>query len=161
MGNSEHSSYRRRGRRRTGPLMSPVREAVPAFGERAVLVVEADPDVQVQMARTLRQQGLRVVGASSGAGALALVSEWNVDLILVSENLPDYTGIDVARQLHHALPTAQVVVVANHVEPNVFAAARAAGAVGCVSKPLEAESVSRFLRAAANNDLPMDKAVAE
>jgi CheY-like chemotaxis protein len=125
-----------------------------------VLIVEADPDVQVQMARALRALGHRVVGTSSGGGARALISQWCVDMILVSENLPGQAGIDVAHQLHCELPSAKVVVVANHVEPNVLAAARAAGAVGCVAKPLDPEALLRWLPPA-NKVLPASEAVAE
>src|ERR1700712_198354 len=77
-------------------------QSVPAFirvgpRERSVLVVEADPEIQVQMARALRREGHRVVGTSSGDGALALVSQWDVDLILISEDLPGRAGIEVTR----------------------------------------------------------------
>ena len=75
--------------------MAPSAEPEVAF-EQSVLVVEADPDLQVQMARALRKQGLRVVATGSGSGALALVSEWDVSLILVSESLPGRSGIDLA-----------------------------------------------------------------
>ncbi len=137
---------------------------VPSFGaqarERSVLVVEADPEVQVQMARALRKQGLRVVGTSSGDGALALVSEWEVDLVLVSEDLPGRAGVEVTRLIHRARPRAQVVVLASAAESDVSEAARAAGAVGCVPKPFEFESVARWLEPAMNT-LSAEHAVAE
>src|SRR5688500_9115242 len=97
-----------RGKRRTARPSKARMERidVPSFGpaamERSVLVVEADPEVQVQMARALRKCGLRVVGTSSGDGALALVSEWDVDLILISEDLPGRAGVEVTRLIHRA-----------------------------------------------------------
>jgi CheY-like chemotaxis protein len=128
--------------------------------EPSVLVVEADPEVQVQMARALRRCGLRVVGTSSGDGALALVSEWEVDLVLVSEDLPGRAGVEVTRLIHRARPRAQVVVLASARESDVSEAARAAGAVGCVSKPFEIESLARWLDPFIN-PLPAPHAVAE
>jgi CheY-like chemotaxis protein len=138
---------------------------IPSFGadarERSVLVVEADPEVQVQMARALRKQGLRVVGTSSGDGALALVAEWEVDLVLVSEDLPGRAGVEVTRLIHRARPRAQVVVLASAAtESDVSAAAFAAGAVGCVPKPFEIESVARWLEPPMN-PLSAEHAVAE
>jgi CheY-like chemotaxis protein len=138
---------------------------VPSFSaearEQSVLVVEADPEVQVQMARALRKCGLRVVGTSSGDGALALVAEWEVDLVLVSEDLPGRAGVEVTRLIHRARPSAQVVVLASAAaESDVSEAARAAGAVGCVQKPFEIESVARWL-APAMNPLADTHAVAE
>lgn len=113
--------------------------------ERSVLVVEPDPEVQVQMARTLRREGHRVVGTSSGDGALALVSQWDVDLILISEDLPGRAGIEVTRLIHAVRPQAPVVVMATLAEPSLRAAARAAGAIDCVPKPLQVEDLSRWL----------------
>jgi CheY-like chemotaxis protein len=126
-----------------------------------VLVIEADPEVQVQMARSLRRSGLRVVGTSSGDGALALIAEWDVDLILVSEDLPGRNGIEVARLIHAVRPHAKVVLLAVTAEAEVWEAARAAGAVGCVPKPLELHSLSRWLRPApASSTIPRDDAPA-
>ena len=113
--------------------------------ERSVLVVEADPEVQVQMARVLRREGHRVVGTSSGDGALALVSQWDVDLILVSEDLPGRAGIEVTRLIHALRPEAPVIIMAANAEPGLRAAARAAGAIDCFAKPLRVEHLSPWL----------------
>lgn len=138
----------RRISRRPRERESQVAPALLAAGqrERSVLVVESDPEVQVQMARALRREGHRVVGTSSGDGALALVSQWDVDLILVSEDLPGRAGIEVTRLIHAVQPLAPVVVLSTTAEPNLRAAARAAGAVDCVLKPLRVEQLARWLR---------------
>jgi DNA-binding response OmpR family regulator len=110
-----------------------------------VLVVEADPDLQAQMARVLRKAGHRVVATGSGSGALALMAEWDVSLILVSETLPGRSGIDLVREIHRLRPAARVVMVTSDLEPRFAASARAAGALDCVLKPLSPESVAPFL----------------
>ncbi|MET0342301.1 MAG: response regulator [Polyangiales bacterium] len=129
--------------------------------ERSVLVVEPDPEVQVQMARALRREGHRVVGTSSGDGALALVSQWDVDLILISEDLPGRAGIEVTRLIHAVCPQAPVVVMATLAEPSLRAAARAAGAIDCVPKPLQVEHLSRWLEPPALDARHESEAVAE
>jgi CheY-like chemotaxis protein len=113
--------------------------------ERSVLVIEADPEVQSQMARTLRRSGLRIVGASSGDAALALIREWDVDLILVSEDLPGRAGVEVARVLHGTRPRTKVVMMMVTSEPDAWEAALEAGAAGCVPKPLELHSLAPWL----------------
>ncbi len=109
-----------------------------------MLIIEADPDVQASIARTLRASGYRVVGTSSGDGALALISEWKVDLILVAQDLPGRAGVEVARLLRQRT-TSPVVIMASHDEPCVREAARAAGAVGYVHKPLAVASITPWL----------------
>ena len=71
---------------------------------RGILVVESDPDVQWRIARTLTVEGNRVVGSSSGEGALALLEQWPVELVLVDENLPGIDGIELIRRLSDAWP---------------------------------------------------------
>ena len=113
--------------------------------ERSVLVVEADPDVQVQVARSLRAQGHRVVGTSSGDGALALVTEWAVDLVLVSQDLPGRTGVEVTRILRERRPSVPVVLMVSGTEGAIREAARLAGAAGCVPKPLSLDTLNLWL----------------
>jgi two-component system, sensor histidine kinase RpfC len=129
--------------------------------ERSVLIVEADPEVQVQMARVLRREGHRVVGTSSGDGALALVSQWDVDLILVSEDLPGRSGIEVTRLIHALRPRCPVIIMSKNAEPSLRAAARSAGAVDCLTKPLCAEHLVPWLQPPALDGMHAREAVAE
>jgi DNA-binding response OmpR family regulator len=72
--------------------------------ESAVLVVEDDPDLQWRLARMLTINGNRVVGTSSADGALALIAEWSVDLVLIDEGLPGMTGLDLAKAIRKQRP---------------------------------------------------------
>ncbi len=128
--------------------------------ERSVLVVEADPEVQVQIARALRREGHRVVGTSSGDGALALVSQWGVDLILISEDLPGRAGIEVTR-LIRAVQQAPVIVMSASADPSMRAAARAAGAADCVTKPFRIEQLASWLNPPELEPLEAREALAE
>jgi len=118
----------------TGPGSGEVERTLRPCG---VLVVESDPDLQWRLARTLTVEGNRVVGTSSGDGALALVAEWPVDLVLVSEELPGMEGIEVIRHLHERCPTLVSVLLADEDTPDLRAAARLAGATTCIRKPHE------------------------
>src|SRR5687768_17049798 len=77
---------------------------VAAHRPSGVLVIEDDPDLQWRLARMLTVQGNRVVGTSSGDGALALISQWPVDLVLVDEDLPGMSGLEVARRIRTSHP---------------------------------------------------------
>ena len=71
---------------------------------RSVLLVEADPDLQWSLARMLTVDGNRVVGTSSGEGALTVIEQWDAELALVASKLPGMSGIEVARQLREWNP---------------------------------------------------------
>lgn len=116
----------------------------------AVLVVEADPELQWRLARMLTVQGNRVVGTSSGDGALALIRQWPVDLVLVDADLPGTSGmsaLDLAHVLHEEHPQIHVVLMtAADAHDELHIAARLAGVVTCLTKPFRAESIAEVLR---------------
>ena len=78
---------------------------------RGVLLVEADPDLQWSLARMLTVDGNRVVGTSSGEGALTVIEQWEADLALVASNLPGMSGVEVAQQLREWNPDLLVILM--------------------------------------------------
>jgi CheY-like chemotaxis protein len=116
----------------------------------AVLVVESDPELQWRLARMLTVHGNRVVGTSSGDGALALIRQWAVDLVLVDADLPAAAGmsaLELARVLNDERPQIQVVLMtAADARDEVHIAARLAGVVACLTKPFRAETIAEVLR---------------
>ena len=78
---------------------------------RSVLVVESDPDLQWNLARMLTVHGNRVIGTSSGDGALAANEQWTADLALVSSTLPGMSGVEVARRLRATNPELLVILM--------------------------------------------------
>lgn len=135
-------------KRETTTLSEAVKVVGPGPRPGAVLVVEADPDLQWRLARLLTVNGNRVVGTSTAEGALALVREWTVDLVLVDDALPGMSGLDLARRLHDEHPHVQVVMMTadDDVHEDMHVAARLAGAVACLTKPFRPEAIAELLR---------------
>jgi CheY-like chemotaxis protein len=124
-----------------------ISELVPVvFMGRSILVVEADPEVQARLARGLSRRGNRVVGTGSGDGALALVSQWDVDLVLISDSLPGRSGVEVMRLIHKARPHATLVLMSDNLEPAIRLAALGAGASDCIRKPADDDELGLVLR---------------
>ena len=78
---------------------------------RSVLLVESDPDLQWNLARMLTVNGNRVVGTSSGDGALTVIEQWGAELALVSTSLPQMSGVEVARRLRAKNPDLVVILM--------------------------------------------------
>jgi two-component system OmpR family response regulator len=78
---------------------------------RSVLLVESDPDLQWSLARMLTVDGNRVVGTSSGDGALTVIEQWDAELALVASSLPSESGIEVARRLRAQKPDLLVILM--------------------------------------------------
>lgn len=126
-----------------------------------VLVIENDPDLQWRLARTLTVQGNRVVGTASGDGALALLANWQVDLVLVAEDLPGADGLEVARRIRERSPGVRVILMTSEDHgPDIEVAARLAGAAACLAKPFGLEAllslVNTVLSAPAGEPLPAE-----
>lgn len=79
---------------------------------RCVLVVESDPDLQWQLARMLTVDGNRVVGAGSPEGAMAVIEHWPADLVLIAEDLPRMSGLELAQRIRNSNPRVLVILMA-------------------------------------------------
>ena len=110
-----------------------------------ILVVERDPDMQWKLARMLTVQGHRVVGTSSGDGALALVAQWPVDLILVGEDLPGMSGLEVASRLRKQTPGIPVVLMTKKETVESSLAARVVGVAASIVKPFRPEALASLV----------------
>ena len=111
---------------------------------RGVLLVENDPDLQWRLARMLTVDGNRVVGTSSSDGALALMAQWPVDVVLVAEDLPGMDGIELAKHIRRDHAEVPIVLMAEE-GPDVELAARMAGATAWLVKPFRIEDLQRTL----------------
>jgi DNA-binding response OmpR family regulator len=122
-------------------------KAVAAVAPRpaGVLIVENDPDLQWTLARTLTIQGNRVVGTSSGEGALALIEQWPVSLVLVDQDLPGMDGLELAKRLRETHPHMPVVLMTGEECADLRVAARLVGAVGTLTKPFRLEALTELL----------------
>ena len=76
--------------------------------EPHILVVEDDGDLLEVLKFVLEDEGYRVSTARSGAEALALATAQDVSLILLDVEMPDLSGIEVAKRLRADPRTANV-----------------------------------------------------
>lgn len=111
-----------------------------------ILVIEDDPDLQWKLARMATVQGHRVVGVSSGEGALALIAQWPVDLVLVDDELPGISGIEVTKRIRDLRPVIPIVLMTTSNSSEFRLAARHAGAMACLIKPFRSEIMTEVIQ---------------
>lgn len=111
---------------------------------RSVLLVESDPDLQWNLARMLTVNGNRVVGTSSGEGALAVIEQWDADLALVSSSLPTLSGVEIARQLRAKNP-ALLVILMDEATPEPVAREASPAVAARLAKPFRFEALRALL----------------
>ena len=75
-----------------------------------ILYVEDNDLVRESFAELLATADRRVVCAADGAGAREVLREQNVNLLMTDINLPDGSGLDVAREALRQNPRLPVIV---------------------------------------------------
>ena len=107
-----------------------------------VLVVDDDPLMRIYVMALLRQIGCRGVVVDDGAKALKALATRRFDLVLMDVCMPVLDGLAtlawVRRQdlRHHDGRRQRVVMVTGHAVEGDLARLQAAGADGCIGKPI-------------------------
>lgn len=74
-----------------------------------ILLVEDDGLIRMTTARLLKELGHLVHEAGDGDAALALLSEWPIDLMITDVNLPGYSGVELARRAVLRAPALRII----------------------------------------------------
>lgn len=113
---------------------------------KRVLIVEDDADIATAVGIGLQAKGHDVVVAGSGRRMNEVLSESEVDVILLDLGLPDVDGIELISQVRRWSEVPIVVVSARHDSHGKIAALDA-GADDYVTKPFSLGEVLARLRA--------------
>ncbi|MES3004107.1 MAG: response regulator [Pseudomonadota bacterium] len=136
------------------------REAVLAkakavFVRRRLLVVDDDPAMRKATRIKLTPVNAVLDEAADGAQALAMLSNFRYDLVVLDLDMPGIDGYDVAKQIRAGLVPANrdVCIVAHTSEPGLMARVKTlkAGMDGLVNKPCEQDALLRALCEALEN----------
>lgn len=113
-----------------------------------ILYVEDEPDIQ-----TIARIGLEAVGGftlkicSSGAEAIAAVTDFNPDLILLDVMMPDMDGPTTLAELRKLPATAStpVMFMTAKAQPQEIEYFKSLGALDTVAKPFDPISLSSHI----------------
>jgi DNA-binding NtrC family response regulator len=115
----------------------------------SVLLVEDEPGIQLAIRGLLRREGHETSVASSGADALALLSEGEFDLVLTDLSLPGgVSGLDLVRHVGASCPGTPVVLITAFGSEEIAQEAVSAGAFGYVPKPFNNDEIRAVVRSA-------------
>ncbi len=106
-----------------------------------VLIAEDELILAFAMRGQLEQRGVEVVGlATNGKTAFLHCQEFRPDVILMDVRMPGVDGIEATRLIMQHCP-ACVIVITAFADEETRAKAAAAGAMGFLSKPIQAAGV--------------------
>lgn len=119
-----------------------------ALSSRCLLIVDDEPDVCANLSDILQDQGYRVDVAHCGQDALQLVRQRSYAAALVDYRMPGMDGVELCREIRRIDGALRAIVLSAYTTPQTAQAARAAGAVHVVSKPVD---MARLLKLVAQN----------
>jgi DNA-binding response OmpR family regulator len=112
-----------------------------------VLLVEHDPDTQSALVKVIAGSGARVVGTGSGEAAIALFDAWPTGLVVVNDEIPGLSGLEVARRIHAASPSVPIVLMsARPTSEGSALAARLAGVFATLAMPFDHAMLADLVR---------------
>ena len=110
--------------------------------EHTILIVDDEPSIRVYMERALSLEGYRVVVAANGQEALDRAATQVFDAVLLDNNMPGLSGLEVLPQLHRDHPNTAIVMVSAEAGLDTTAnAMKAAGAFDCITKPINLDDL--------------------
>ncbi len=103
-----------------------------------ILYIE-DSDESRSLVRRLLANKYVILEASDPLDGLQLAEETHPNLILLDHSLPNMSGSEAATRLRQMLPDTPIVILSADITPGARERALAAGAVGFISKPIDAD----------------------
>jgi CheY-like chemotaxis protein len=131
--------------------------ATPTAGsQKTVLIIDDQPFFVTMQQNLLKQQGYRVLAATSGADGLARAKQFKPDLILLDIEMPGMDGFAVCEKLKQDEELKQIPVVILTATQNIKLNEKAfkAGAEITILKSVSGERLINVLRIALDKGKP-------
>jgi DNA-binding response OmpR family regulator/HPt (histidine-containing phosphotransfer) domain-containing protein len=119
-----------------------------------VLIIEGDQDIASLLSATLAKHNCVVDLATDGEMGLAMVDEWDYDIILLDVTLPKLDGITVCRQLRQRGCATPIMMLTAQSSTKAVVTGLDAGADDYVTKPFDPQQVLARLRALQRRQTP-------
>ena len=118
-----------------------------------VFLADRHPGVRDGLRALLRNEpDMEVIGeAGNGEAAVRLTGELKPDVVVMDSNMPDLSGMEVARRVIAASPGVKVLVVALHSDSRYVVRMLESGAFGYLLKDRVFEDLSTAIHAVASN----------
>lgn len=133
--------------------------SLPDEDQASVLLVDDDAGVRFVTAAILRRYGHQVVEAESGAAALELLAQRDIDVVLLDVVMPDLDGYEVCRIIKSQLRTRKIpVLLLSGMEgKNARITGIEVGADDFLNKPVDAKEMAFRVRNACRLKRMLDR----
>ena len=113
-----------------------------------ILIIDDEAFIRENVERILNEEGYQVLSAAGGKEALQLVSEEEVDLVLLDLNLGTENGIDVLKSLKEIDPDILVIIITGFGSVETAVDSLKMGAFHYMKKPFKADALRVIVKLA-------------
>ncbi|HUB14682.1 MAG TPA: response regulator transcription factor [Acetobacteraceae bacterium] len=122
----------------------PVIQTAPG---RSRILLAHDRQILLDMLCGLLEPEFEVVGqANDGCTLLDVAGRLSPDIVLIKPMMPGFDGLEAVRELRARAPALKLIYLTTHTDPNLAAAAFAAGASAFLSKSCSAAELRQAIR---------------
>jgi DNA-binding response OmpR family regulator len=116
--------------------------------QRAVLLIEDDPDIRMLVEMILRMNGINVVSCAEGGAGLKALEKETFSLIILDVMMPDMSGYEVLKQIKSRHGDDAPPVALFTARPEDTTAKELAGQRGVhiLAKPFEYEKLAQHVQ---------------
>jgi len=112
---------------------------------KSIMVVDDEKDIRQSLEGVLKDEGFQVHLAEDGAGALRLLEERAIDIILLDIWMPGMDGLEVLEKIKERERELPVVMISGHGTIDTAVKATKLGAYDFIEKPLSLDKVILIL----------------
>jgi len=123
--------------------MDDLNAEISALSDKSLLVLDDDVSLRTRLGRALEQRGFQPTIVGSVAEALAVTRKDPPAFAVLDLRLDDGTGLKVVEALRAARPDTRIVMLTGYGNIATAVAAVKSGAVDYLSKPADADEVTR------------------
>jgi|SRR6188768_655681 len=127
--------------------MDDLTPALPADSP-AILVVDDEPNNLTSLQKTFEKERWRVFTADGAKGALSLLRQHKVHVVLTDLMMPGPSGVDLLRAIKEVSPSTVVLLMTAYGTVETAVTAMREGAYDFVEKPLKRASIVRSVKKA-------------
>ncbi len=102
-----------------------------------VLVVDDEKEFREMTVKQLLHRGMDAEGAENGRIGLDMVKQGHFDVVLLDVKMPEMDGIEALREIKHAKPLVEVVLLTGHASVDSGIEGMKLGAFDYLMKPME------------------------
>ena len=112
---------------------------------KSIMVVDDEKDIRQSLEGVLKDEGFQVHLAEDGAGALRLLEERAIDIILLDIWMPGMDGLEVLEKIKERERELPVIMISGHGTIETAVKATKLGAYDFIEKPLSLDKVILIL----------------